>query len=128
MSPRVGEIAVIVVLFAASGVFALTETAFVKASRIKLHALAEDGDRRAQRVIGLLEHQERTLNSVLLLLLGCQMVSASRTREAPGKMLCNPSSAVTAPSTGNRSCHMKQLITRSTVENRDDAQSFCTSF
>jgi putative hemolysin len=77
VGPRIGEIAVIVVLFAASGVFALTETAFVKASRIKLHALAEDGDRRAQRVIGLLVHQERTLNSVLLLLLGCQMVSAT---------------------------------------------------
>jgi putative hemolysin len=77
VSARVGEIAVIVVLFVASGVFALTETAFVKASRIKLKALAEEGDRRAERVVGLLDDQARTLNSVLLLLLGCQMVSAT---------------------------------------------------
>ena len=77
MNARGGAIAAIVVLFAASGVFALAETAFVKANRIKLHALAEHGDRKAARVLGLLEHQERTLNSILLLLLGCQMVSAT---------------------------------------------------
>jgi putative hemolysin len=77
MTPRIGAILTIVVLFAASGVFALAETAFVKASRIKLHALAEHGDKRATRVLTLMEHQERTLNSVLLLLLGCQMVSAT---------------------------------------------------
>jgi putative hemolysin len=77
VSARVGAIAAIVVLFAASGVFALAETAFVKANRIKLHSLAEHGDRRATRVLALLDHQERTLNPILLLLLGCQMVSAT---------------------------------------------------
>jgi CBS domain containing-hemolysin-like protein len=51
VSARGGAVLAIVVLFAASGVFALAETAFVKASRIKLHALAEDGDRRAERVL-----------------------------------------------------------------------------
>jgi CBS domain containing-hemolysin-like protein len=65
------------VLFSASAIFSLAETAFVSASRIKLHRLAEDGDRRATRLLELLEHQERTLNSVLLLVLGCQMVSAT---------------------------------------------------
>src|SRR4029079_3327659 len=77
MSTRGGAILAIVILFAASGVFALAETAFVKASRMKLQPLADNGDRRAQRVLTLFEHQERTLNSVLLLLLGCQMVSAT---------------------------------------------------
>jgi putative hemolysin len=77
MSPRAGAVITIVILFAASGVFALAETAFVKASRIKLRGLAESGDKRAARVIPLYDHQERTLNSVLLLLLGCQMVSAT---------------------------------------------------
>ena len=77
MGPRVGAVITIVILFAASGVFAMAETAFVKASRIKLHGLAEGGDRRAARVLELYDHQERTLNSVLLLLLGCQMVSAT---------------------------------------------------
>jgi putative hemolysin len=74
---RVGAIVAVAVLFAASAVLAMSETAFVKASRIKLATLAEQGDRRAARVVGLLDHQERTLNSVLLLLLGCQMVSAT---------------------------------------------------
>jgi len=77
VNPRFGAIVAIVILFAASGVFALAETAFVKASRIKLRSLAEQGDRRAARVLPLYDHQERTLNSVLLLLLGCQMVSAT---------------------------------------------------
>jgi magnesium and cobalt exporter, CNNM family len=77
VGPRVGAITAIVLLFFASGVFALAETAFVKASRIKLTELAGRGDRRAVRVLGLMQHQERTLNSVLLLLLGSQMVSAT---------------------------------------------------
>jgi CBS domain containing-hemolysin-like protein len=77
VNPRIGAIVAILILFAASGVFALAETAFVKASRIKLRSLAEQGDRRAARVLVLYDHQERTLNSVLLLLLGCQMVSAT---------------------------------------------------
>jgi putative hemolysin len=77
VSPRIGAIVAIIILFGASGLFAFSETAFVKASRIKLRSLAEQGDRRADRVLPLYEHQERTLNSVLLLLLGCQMVSAT---------------------------------------------------
>jgi CBS domain containing-hemolysin-like protein len=77
VNPRIGAIVAILILFAASGVFALAETAFVKASRIKLRSLAEQGDRRAARVLALYDHQERTLNSVLLLLLGSQMVSAT---------------------------------------------------
>ena len=51
-------------------VLALSETAFVRASRIRLLNLAEEGDKRAERVLRLLEHPEQTLNSVLLLLLG----------------------------------------------------------
>ncbi|HEX4492353.1 MAG TPA: hemolysin family protein [Acidimicrobiia bacterium] len=77
MGARAGSIVAIVVLFGASAVLAMSETAFTKASRIKLATLADHGDRRAARVLGLLDQQERTLNSVLLLLLGCQMVSAT---------------------------------------------------
>jgi putative hemolysin len=70
-------IVAIVVLFAVSSVMALAETAFTRASRIRLKALAEDGDRRALRLLGLFDEPERTLNSVLLVVLVCQMTSAT---------------------------------------------------
>ena len=40
-------------------------------------ALDEEGDKRARRVLRLLEHPEQTLNSILLLVLGCQMIGAT---------------------------------------------------
>jgi len=64
-------LAVIVVLFAFSAVLALSETAFVRVSRIRMLNLAEEGDKRAERVVRLLDHPEQTLNSVLLVLLAC---------------------------------------------------------
>ncbi len=67
----------VVVLFAVSGYMALAETAFTRASRIRLKARAEDGDKRAQRLLGLVEQPERTLNSVLLVVLVSQMTSAT---------------------------------------------------
>ena len=70
-------IAVIVVLFAFGAVLALSETAFVRVSRIRLLNLAEEGDKRAERVLRLLEHPEQTLNTVLLVLLASQMISAT---------------------------------------------------
>ena len=56
---------------------ALAETAFTRVSRIRLLALEEEGDKRARRVLRLLEHPEQTLNSILLLVLGCQMIGAT---------------------------------------------------
>jgi CBS domain containing-hemolysin-like protein len=70
-------IAVIVVLFFVSGVMALAETAFTRASRIKLRTRAEDGDRRAERLLTLFDEPENTLNSVLLIVLVAQMTSAT---------------------------------------------------
>ncbi len=70
-------IVAIVVLFAVSSVMALAETAFTRASRIRLKALAEDGDRRSLRLLSLFDEPERTLNSVLLVVLVCQMTSAT---------------------------------------------------
>ena len=77
MNGHTAAIAVIIVLFAFLAVLALSETAFVRASRIRMLNLAEEGDKRAERVLRLLEHPEQTLNSVLLVLLACQMVSAT---------------------------------------------------
>jgi CBS domain containing-hemolysin-like protein len=68
---------VVGVLWAFSGVLAMCETAFTRVSRIRLLALEEEGDRRARRVLRLLEHPEQTLNSILLLVLGCQLIGAT---------------------------------------------------
>jgi CBS domain containing-hemolysin-like protein len=65
------------ILWAFSGVLALAETAFTRANRIRLLALEEEGDKRARRVIRLYERPELTLNSILLLVLGCQMIGAT---------------------------------------------------
>jgi CBS domain containing-hemolysin-like protein len=77
MNSRTISVLVIVLLWGFSAVLALSETAFVRASRIRLLNLTEEGDRRAERVLRLLERPEQTLNAVLLLLLACQMVSAT---------------------------------------------------
>ncbi|MDQ1467123.1 MAG: magnesium and cobalt exporter, family, partial [Actinomycetota bacterium] len=77
MNSDVIVIVVIVVLLAVSALMALAETAFVRISRIRLMNLADEGDKRADRLLRLLEHPERTLNSVLLVLLACQMISAT---------------------------------------------------
>ncbi len=70
-------VAVIVVLFVVSSVMALAETAFTRASRMKLRAFAEEGDKRADRLLSLFDTPENTLNSVLLIVLVCQMTSAT---------------------------------------------------
>ena len=70
-------IVVVALLWTLSGVLALAETAFTRVSRIRLRALDEEGDKRARRVLRLLEHPEQTLNTILLLVLGCQMIGAT---------------------------------------------------
>src|SRR4051812_27893490 len=70
-------VGVVAVLWTISGVLALAETAFTRVNRIRLRTLDEEGDKRARRVVRLLEHPERTLNSILLLVLGCQMIGAT---------------------------------------------------
>jgi CBS domain containing-hemolysin-like protein len=70
-------LAVVVVLFVASIFFAASETAFTRMNRIRAIALAEDGDRRARRLEAMLEHPERTLNVVLLVVLIAQLTVAT---------------------------------------------------
>ena len=77
MSGHALTIVVIVVLFAFSAVLALSETAFVRANRIRMLNRAEEGDKRAERLLRLLEQPAPTLNAILLVLLACQMVSAT---------------------------------------------------
>jgi putative hemolysin len=70
-------LAVVVVLFVLSIFFAASETAFVRVSRIRVIALAEEGDKRARRLARMLEHPEQTLNVVLLVVLVAQLTSAT---------------------------------------------------
>ncbi len=69
----------IIALFLISGVLAMAETAFTRMSRVRALALEEDGRGGATRLARLLERPERTLNSLLLVILVCQLVSANLT-------------------------------------------------
>ncbi len=70
-------LAVIVVLLAASGLLALAETSLVRTSRVKAKALLDEHRRGARPLTRLVEHPEQFLNPVLLLVLVCQLVSAT---------------------------------------------------
>jgi putative hemolysin len=70
-------LAVIVVLLAASGLLALAETSLVRTSRVKAKALLDEHRRGARPLVRLVEHPEQFLNPVLLLVLVCQLVSAT---------------------------------------------------
>ncbi len=76
MNP-IAAISIVVVLFFVSSVAAMAETAFTRVNRHKLRTAAEDGDKRAERLLTLFDEPERTLNSVLLIVLLSQMTSAT---------------------------------------------------
>ena len=67
----------IVLLFLFSTLLALSETAFTRTNRIRAIALEEEGKPGAARLVVMLQHPERTLNSLLFLLLLSQLTSAS---------------------------------------------------
>ena len=70
-------IIVIVVLLAASGLLALAETSLVRMNRIKAKALVDEKRRGARQLARLIEQPEKFLNPILLLVLICQLVSAT---------------------------------------------------
>jgi putative hemolysin len=70
-------IIVIAVLLAASGMLALAETSLVRMSRIKAKALLDEKRRGARQLVRLTEQPEKFLNPILLLVLICQLVSAT---------------------------------------------------
>jgi putative hemolysin len=67
---------IVVLLFLASIVLALAEMAFARMNRVRALSLAEEGRRGAEKLARLLEHPERTINSLLLLVLIAQLTSA----------------------------------------------------
>ncbi len=67
----------VVVLLALSGFFALAETSLTRMNRSRSRALADEGRRGARALAGLTEAPEQFLNPLLLLVLICQLVSAT---------------------------------------------------
>jgi putative hemolysin len=70
-------IGVVVLLLVASAGLAMAETSLIRTSKAKAKALEDDGRRGAHRLVGLVEHPERFLNVVLLLVLVCQLLVAT---------------------------------------------------
>jgi CBS domain containing-hemolysin-like protein len=75
-SEVLGWIAVVLLVLAA-GVLALAETALTHLGRARAAALAEEHRRGSGALVRLLEHRERALNPVLLLLLMCHLGAAT---------------------------------------------------
>jgi CBS domain containing-hemolysin-like protein len=67
----------VVVLLSLSGFLALAETALVRMTRSKAAALADDKRRGSQAVLRLSASPDEFLNPLLLLILVCQLVSAT---------------------------------------------------
>ena len=68
---------VVVILLVGSGALALAETGLVRTSRVKARSLEADKLRGAKALVELVERPERFLNPLLLLILVCQLVSAT---------------------------------------------------
>jgi putative hemolysin len=70
-------IVVIALLLAASGVLAMAETSLVRMNRVKAKSLVDEKKRGARQLARLIENPANFLNPVLLLVLVCQLVSAT---------------------------------------------------
>ena len=68
---------IIAVLLAASGVLAMAETSLVRMTRIKAKSLVDEKKRGARQLARLVENPANFLNPILLLVLICQLVSAT---------------------------------------------------
>ncbi|MHB1251218.1 MAG: hemolysin family protein [Acidimicrobiales bacterium] len=67
----------VLVLLMLSGFFALAETALVRMSKSRSRSLKEQGRRGATALVKLADAPERFLNPLLLLVLMCQLISAT---------------------------------------------------
>jgi len=70
-------VVVIVVLLAVSGLLALAETSLVRMNRIKAKSMVDERRRGARQLARLIENPAKFLNPILLLVLICQLVSAT---------------------------------------------------
>lgn len=67
----------VVILLCCSGFLAMAETSLTRMNRSRARALVEQGRRGAKALVGLAEAPEKFLNPLLLLVLICQLVSAT---------------------------------------------------
>jgi CBS domain containing-hemolysin-like protein len=74
---QVALVAVVAVLLLGSGALAAAETSLVRTSKVKARSLADDSRRGSSSLVRLVEHPQRFLNPLLLLVLICQLVSAT---------------------------------------------------
>ena len=72
-----GLLALVVVLLIGAAVLALSETALVRTNRAKALALREQGRRGSHHLVDLVEDPQGFLNPILLMVLVCQLVSAT---------------------------------------------------
>jgi putative hemolysin len=70
-------VVIIALLLAGSGVLAMAETSLVRMSRIKAKSLVDEKKRGARQLARLVENPANFLNPILLLVLICQLVSAT---------------------------------------------------
>jgi putative hemolysin len=68
---------VVLVLLVLSGFFALAETSLVRMSKSRSRSLKEQGRRGASALVKLADAPEKFLNPLLLLVLMCQLISAT---------------------------------------------------
>lgn len=75
----IGYLVLILICICGSAYFAASETALASVSRIRIMSLSENGDRRARRVLYLLDHFDKTLTTILignnLLHIGCASIT-----------------------------------------------------
>lgn len=77
----------VVVLLMASGFFALAETSLVRTSRTRAQSLKDEGRRGATSLKNLVETPDKFLNPLLLLVLVCQLVSATLVGVLAGRLI-----------------------------------------
>ena len=75
------DIIVIIVLVICSAFFSVTETAFTSANRIRLKNMANDGNRRAETALALIERYDELLSTILV---GNNIANTANTAVATG--------------------------------------------
>lgn len=60
------QLAALVLLLGLSGFFSMSETAFIRTNSVKIKGLADDGDKRAKRLLGMLRRPEEILSAILV--------------------------------------------------------------
>ena len=63
---HISYVVVIVLLVICSAFFSASETAFTSANQIRLKKRAEDGDKRSQKTLALLENYDKLLSTILI--------------------------------------------------------------